>query len=604
MGPLHTLGSFEDRAPASTASRCPGLDADGRRRPRQPGRRAAGRRPTATDAARWLTEQTAGNPLLVQEILRGLDAATTRSRRCDAAREPAARPGARRRALAARAARPRHERGAGRRVRGRRAVLARRAGRHRSSAAWSTCGTGSTTPPGPACVRDADDGDTLAFAHAVVRRALQDDVPPDRARRPAPAHRPRAQRGLRPPAGPPPRSPTTTCWPPTPTTAALAIRWGRDRRRPGPARDRVRGRGVVPDAGGRRPRPLRRRRPAPGRELACELRLDLADAHDRAGEFIARDRRHLEAAELARALDRTDLFARAALGFGGRLPAVAPPQPRRPAACSTRRSTGCPARQPRPGPRCSPAWPRSCTPTPPHDERRAIVRRGRGHGPAARRPGRAWPRCWCRACLALDGPDDVDDHLDIGAEVIRIGEQTGDPDLVLQGARARIHPLFVVGAHDAARDLADAVHRARRAGAPPRPPAPGRACGRSCGPASRASSTRPSADGRRARGCGSRSPATRRWRCIHLMQTFVVRWLHGRLAEPRRRSTAMQLGPQPTITWWALRRLGRRPAWATSTRALSRLADRPTADLRGRRRRLPVADRGGRAPRSPPRRVA
>ena len=38
--------------------------------------------------------------------------------------------------------------------------------------------------------------------------------------------------------------------------------------------------------------------------------------------------------------------------------------------------------------------------------------------------------------LALDGPDDVDDHLDIGAEVIRIGEQTGDPDLVLQGARA------------------------------------------------------------------------------------------------------------------------------------------------------------------------
>jgi hypothetical protein len=56
--------------------------------------------------------------------------------------------------------------------------------------------------------------------------------------------------------------------------------------------------------------------------------------------------------------------------------------------------------------------------------------------------------------LALDGPDDVDDHLDIGAEVIAIGQQTGDPDLVLQGARARIHPLFVVGAHDAARDLA------------------------------------------------------------------------------------------------------------------------------------------------------
>ena len=56
--------------------------------------------------------------------------------------------------------------------------------------------------------------------------------------------------------------------------------------------------------------------------------------------------------------------------------------------------------------------------------------------------------------LALDGPDDVDEHLDIGEEIIRIGRQTGDRDLVLQGARARIHPLFVVAAHDAARDLA------------------------------------------------------------------------------------------------------------------------------------------------------
>src|SRR5690606_16833361 len=69
------------------------------------------------------------------------------------------------------------------------------------------------------------------------------------------------------------------------------------------------------------------REPARDRELACELRLDLADAHDRAGEFLARDRRHLEAADLARELGRTDLFVRAALGYGGRLPAAPPPNP-------------------------------------------------------------------------------------------------------------------------------------------------------------------------------------------------------------------------------------------------------------------------------------
>src|SRR5690606_1477726 len=68
-------------------------------------------------------------------------------------------------------------------------------------------------------------------------------------------------------------------------------------------------------------------RPVRARERACELRLELAEAHDRAGEFVARDRRHLEAADLARELGRTDLFVRAALGYGGRLPAAPPPNP-------------------------------------------------------------------------------------------------------------------------------------------------------------------------------------------------------------------------------------------------------------------------------------
>src|SRR4029453_17298477 len=53
--------------------------------------------------------------------------------------------------------------------------------------------------------------------------------------------------------------------------------------------------------------------------VACELRLALAEAPDRAGEFTARAHWHHEAAAKAREIERTDLFPRAALGYGGRL---------------------------------------------------------------------------------------------------------------------------------------------------------------------------------------------------------------------------------------------------------------------------------------------
>ena len=59
--------------------------------------------------------------------------------------------------------------------------------------------------------------------------------------------------------------------------------------------------------------------------LRCELLLDLADAHDRAGEYAARDERFAEAADTARRLESGELFARAALGYGGILPAAVRP---------------------------------------------------------------------------------------------------------------------------------------------------------------------------------------------------------------------------------------------------------------------------------------
>ena len=51
----------------------------------------------------------------------------------------------------------------------------------------------------------------------------------------------------------------------------------------------------------------------------CELLLALADAHDRAGEMDASRAAYREAADLAQRADETELLARAAIGYGGRI---------------------------------------------------------------------------------------------------------------------------------------------------------------------------------------------------------------------------------------------------------------------------------------------
>jgi hypothetical protein len=58
-------------------------------------------------------------------------------------------------------------------------------------------------------------------------------------------------------------------------------------------------------------------------------------------------------------------------------------------------------------------------------------------------------------CLTLDGPDDTEVQLRIGAELSEIGQRIGDPDVTLEGARIRIPALFTVGRHDEARTLAE-----------------------------------------------------------------------------------------------------------------------------------------------------
>jgi hypothetical protein len=568
MGPLHTLGSFED-SPEVDRVDVPGLDVAAvvELISQVVGQPADER--GADEQAQWLTEQTAGNPFLVQEILRGLDPG-----------EPVAALLAARRRLPervhdvvrwrlARLDPETNETLAAASVVGERFsldVLAATLGcrvidvRHRLDDATRA-----------GVVRDTDEG-PMAFAHAVVRRALQDDVPPERA---AELHR-RIARALS--EGPGQRGSAAEIahhhlQAADTETAEVAIRWART------AADQARRETAFEGAVWFLSRAVvvhdRFGDPAgAGREVACELRLDLAEAHDRAGEFNARDRRHLEAADLAREVDRTDLFTRAALGYGGRLPATPPHNP-----VARRLLDEALERLPEIDSRA-----RALTlarlahvlhAVAPHDDRRAISDESEAMARRLEAPVVVASVLMSRV-LALDGPDDVDDQLEIGAEVIRIGEQTGDSDLVLQGARARIQPLFVVGAHDAARDLAarftDLAGKVRH-------PDHLRlatmwqimwaALEGDFGEAERM------ADALRLRlEVAGHSQVAQ----IHFMQTFVIRWMQGRLAETRPMVTTLLAQMPESLTWWAL------GAWAEAgaggvDSALSRLADRPTADL-------------------------
>jgi len=141
---------------------------------------------------------------------------------------------------------------------------------------------------------------------------------------------------------------------------------------------------------------------------------------------------------------------------------------------------------------------------------------------------------------------------------------------------ARIHPLFVVGAHDAARDLAG---RFGELAETVRHPDHLRLAsmwqimwaaleGRFDEADRRADDLR-----LRLEVAGHSQVAV-----IHLMQQFVVRWMQGRLAETAPTVAAMQSQAPATLTWWAMR------AWTDAgvgdiDAALSRLADRPTSDL-------------------------
>ncbi len=295
----------------------------------------------------------------------------------------------------------------------------------------------------------------VAFTHAVVRRALQDELATDRAlalhRRIGEALADRNHGGEGAPAAEIAHHLLVSA---DAATAGRAVRWARA------AADHARRETAFENAVWFLTRAIDvSDRFPPDRDVdttadtACEIRLEAAEAHDRAGEFAARDRRHLEAADLAQRLGRADLFVRAALGYGGRLPAVPPANPTARALLEQARLL-LPPRDSRALALTLARLAQVIYADAGHDERLVLAADAEAMARRLDAPV-VLASVLCSRMLAVDGPDDVEDHLEMGAEVIRIGEQTGDADVVLQGARARVHALFTVGAHDAARDLAE-----------------------------------------------------------------------------------------------------------------------------------------------------
>jgi DNA-binding XRE family transcriptional regulator len=182
--------------------------------------------------------------------------------------------------------------------------------------------------------------------------------------------------------------------------------------------------------------------------LRCELLLDLAGAHDRAGEYAARDERFAEAADTARRLGSDELFARAALGYGGVLPASVHPDPRAQALLEEALKR---LDEKDDGTRATilarlAHWLHNVRPYPERlelSDRSVAMARGT-------HDRRTLATVLLHRCWALDGPGDVRDSLTVAGEILTIGAELGDPALTLEGLRIQLAAQFENGAHAAA----------------------------------------------------------------------------------------------------------------------------------------------------------
>ena len=183
-------------------------------------------------------------------------------------------------------------------------------------------------------------------------------------------------------------------------------------------------------------------RPAEG-ALRCALLLALGEALDRSGDYAKRAETFVAAADLAREIDRTDLFVRAAISYGGVLPAATSmdakglelleealvrvgAEPSRDRALLLGRLA------------------HSLQLVPPRARRAELadeaVRIARGLDD---------PRVLAEAliyrCFALDGPDDMKDQLAAAHEIRALAEELGRRELVLRAMHLRSDGLFESG---------------------------------------------------------------------------------------------------------------------------------------------------------------
>jgi transcriptional regulator with XRE-family HTH domain/tetratricopeptide (TPR) repeat protein len=189
--------------------------------------------------------------------------------------------------------------------------------------------------------------------------------------------------------------------------------------------------------------------------LRCGVLLELAGAHDRAGEYPSRDERFAEAADAARRLGNGDLFVRAALGYGGILPATVSPDQRAQALLeealerlgkedSAARATTL-ARLAH--------WLHNERP---YRERLELSDRSLAMARGTR-DRRTLATVLVHRGWALDGPDDVSDALAVASEILGIGAGLRDPELRLEGLRIQVTAQFEQGEHAAALETALAM---------------------------------------------------------------------------------------------------------------------------------------------------
>lgn len=190
----------------------------------------------------------------------------------------------------------------------------------------------------------------------------------------------------------------------------------------------------------------------------CELLLLLGEALNQGGDVEEAKDHLLEAAEVATSLRRPDLIARAALAFGGVMPAGIGLRDRRGVTLLHHAVVTCPPDDTRAralllGRLAQAEYLMSRRAHRLHraDEAVALAR--------ALDDRRVLATVLVNRYWALDGPDDVDAPLRSATEVEQIATDLGDLELALHGGKCRLHTLVTIDAWPEVLALADDQRR-------------------------------------------------------------------------------------------------------------------------------------------------